>query len=185
MAPAVGEMETYSSRLCETLESRVSLERIVLPGKADGAPPRWWSLFVFFICAAVSVGLRHRGPDVVHGADMASWPLATVTILNRNRPALVLSGHGTDVIYPRRATLIGRLYALYLKLGARERRSLRRRCTECRRGNRQDRELVRADFPDHRRSRRHRLPDEPSGAQCLRQSCARSRCGLGICSRLV
>ena len=117
--PAVGGMEIYSARLCEALDAHISLTPIVLPGRTDGSPPGPLSLLAFGIRAFLAIAIRHRGTDVVHIADMASWPVAIAAIFTRRSPAVVLSAHGTDVTFPRRGTQMGRLYAHYLKLGAR------------------------------------------------------------------
>lgn len=117
--PAVGGMETYSLRLAETLEPHVRLTRIVLPGRADGSPPGALALMVFGVKTFLRVATRHRDTDVVHIADMASWPIALGARLSRKPPAIVLSAHGTDVTFPLRGGFVGKFYGMYLKLGAR------------------------------------------------------------------
>jgi glycosyltransferase involved in cell wall biosynthesis len=57
--------------------------------------------------------------DVVHGSDMAIWPLVWLAGLRRARARLVLSAHGTDVSFGTRAGVIAGAYAAYLRLGAR------------------------------------------------------------------
>lgn len=113
--PAVGGMETYSLRLSDHLDRHTDLTRIVLPGRANGQPPGAGALILFGLKAFAMRLLRHRDAGVIHVADMASWPLA----LAPGRAAVVLSAHGTDVAYPLRGTLLGRLYGAYLRLGAR------------------------------------------------------------------
>jgi glycosyltransferase involved in cell wall biosynthesis len=113
--PAVGGMETYALRLAEALEPLTRLTRIVLPGRANGQPPGPLALIAFGLGSFLALARHHRDADVIHIGDMASWPLALAV----RRPAVVLAAHGTDVAYPLRRTLRGRLYGAYLRLGAR------------------------------------------------------------------
>lgn len=115
--PAVGGMETYAHRLSGALAPSVALERIVLPGKANGAPPGVLALVGFGIRAFASLLVRHHDASIVHITDMASWPLALAARFGK--AGIVVSAHGTDVTYPRRGTWTGRMYATYLRLGAR------------------------------------------------------------------
>ena len=121
--PALGGMETYSVQLTRALEPRLPLEVIALPGRTGGAPPGTFALLGFALTAARRYAARTAPPAILHLGDMALWPLALLARLKRPRPAIVLSAHGTDVAYPRRRTLRGRLYGLYLRLGARLLRS--------------------------------------------------------------
>lgn len=117
-APAIGGMETYSLRLTEELRNYANVSVIALRGRDDGSPPSMLSLAAFpfrFITTWLSVG---RDADILHVGDMALWPFALVTKLMGKRPAIILSAHGTDVSYPRRGGLKGRLYGAYLKLGS-------------------------------------------------------------------
>jgi glycosyltransferase involved in cell wall biosynthesis len=50
---------------------------------------------------------------------MASWPLALAARLRSRRARIALSAHGTDVSFSLRGGVLGRLYGLYLALGAR------------------------------------------------------------------
>ncbi|RZW07914.1 MAG: glycosyltransferase [Rhodobacteraceae bacterium] len=113
--PAVGGMETYAIRLTEALRPRVDLTTIVLPGRDDGQPPGAIALFGFGTRSFFRIFFRHRDADVIHVADMASWPIALAA---SRKAAIVLSAHGTDVSYPRRGTFKGRAYGSYLRLGA-------------------------------------------------------------------
>ena len=117
--PAVGGMETYSIRLCESLSSSVLLTKVVLSGRPDGTPPSTLSLLGFGFRAFLAVVRHRRAADVVHIGDMASWPIALGASLAKSRPSVVLSAHGTDVSFPRRRTLAGKLYGAYLRLGSR------------------------------------------------------------------
>ena len=115
--PAVGGMETYCVELTKALGVRLPVEVVALPGRANGDPPGIAALAGFAFRAAARC-LRPQA-EVVHIADMASWPLAWLAALGRSSPAIVLSAHGTDVAFHRRNTVKGRLYGAYLRLGAR------------------------------------------------------------------
>lgn len=117
-APAMGGMETYSMRLSEELAKLAPVEVIALPGKADGQPPRAASLLRFPLTALRRILARREPVDVMHFADMALWPLGLFALLCHGKPRVVLSAHGTDVAYHRRATIRGRLYGAYLRLGS-------------------------------------------------------------------
>lgn len=117
--PAVGGMETYSVELTRELATRLPVETIALPGRADGSPPRVFSLVAFAASAAWRYLKMRRSPAVLHIGDMACWPLALLAWTSEPRPQIVLSAHGTDVSFPRRKTLKGSLYGFYLRLGAR------------------------------------------------------------------
>jgi glycosyltransferase involved in cell wall biosynthesis len=117
--PAMGGMETYSHRLAAALEAHAEVGRIVLPGRPDGAPPGTGRLLSFGLAAAAKLLGARRPADVVHVADMASWPLALVARLRAPRTRLALSAHGTDVSYPLQGGARGRLYGAWLRAGAR------------------------------------------------------------------
>lgn len=117
--PAMGGMETYSEMLSSRLRDHGEVEVFALPGHADGSTPRPWELVWFGVKTAVSLLVAGRPASVVHVADMASWPLAFVARLRRPSALRVLSAHGTDVSFPARGGLAGRLYGAYLRLGAR------------------------------------------------------------------
>ncbi len=52
-----------------------------------------------------------------------------------------------------------------------------------RRGHACDREIVGRNLQHHRRHRRHRLPDQPAGAECRRRGGPCRRCRQGLCRR--
>lgn len=112
--PAVGGMETYAVRLSDALREHGDLTVIALPGRTDGQPPSGVAIIGFGVRAFFRLLTRDRDADLIHIADMASWPVALA------RPGLpvVLSAHGTDVSYPLRDTLKARLYGFYLRLGS-------------------------------------------------------------------
>ncbi len=117
--PAVGGMETYSVRLAEALEAHAEVEVLALPGRTSGAPPSGLALIGWGL--RTSLRLLFRGPKagIVHVGDMAAWPLGWIAGLRARRTRTALSAHGTDVSYPRRGGIKGRLYGAYLRLGAR------------------------------------------------------------------
>lgn len=91
----------------------------MLPGHINGDVPTAGELLGFGLRAAFQLLFAHKPADVTHVADMASWPLALCAKLRSPRSTIVLSAHGTDVSYPARGGLKGRLYGTYLRLGAR------------------------------------------------------------------
>ncbi len=115
--PAVGGMETYCVELTNELESHTALRKVVLPGKEDGSPPSPTSL-IGFAARFIFRYLRSKPPRTLHIGDLASWPLALVTLLRSPRPNIVISVHGTDAGYAQRKHLKGKLYRAYLKAGA-------------------------------------------------------------------
>lgn len=117
--PAVGGMETYCAKLTEALGRHAAVRIVALPGRADGAPPGALALAAFGLATALRLLLRRGGATVVHVGDVAAWPLALCARLRAPRRPVVVSAHGTDIGYARRAGLKGRLYGLYLRLGAR------------------------------------------------------------------
>lgn len=114
----MGGMETYSKALAEALGKHLEVETVVLPGHKDGSVPTARELLGFGLRAAARLLVTRKRPDVTHVADMASWPLALVARLRCLGGRQVLSAHGTDVSYPLRGGLKGRLYGAYLRLGA-------------------------------------------------------------------
>ena len=112
--PAVGGMETYSVRLSEALKMFGKVKVYCLPGRKDGSTPTAASIVWFGISTAFRLLLARRSPNVVHVADMASWPLAFIASLRTRRVAL--SAHGTDVSLAHRGGLLGPLYNAYLYL---------------------------------------------------------------------
>lgn len=116
--PATGGMETYCVKLTEKLAEDQPIEVIALWGQAGGMPPGLLALLGFPFIVFASYLRRSKAPDILHLGDMAVWPLALPALLWRGT-AIVVSAHGTDVSYPRRGGLRGRLYGAYLRLGSR------------------------------------------------------------------
>lgn len=112
-------METYSAELAGVFETLfaadIRLQLATLPGRGDGRPPAAPALLWFGVRAAVRV-LAGPRRDVVHGGDMALWPLAALARVRG--AAVVLSAHGTDVGFARRRGIASVLYRGYLRLGA-------------------------------------------------------------------
>lgn len=115
----MGGMETYSKRLSDELDGVTNIRRIVLEGHDDGSVPKVSELIGFAATTAFKLIFGRGSFDVIHVADMASWPLALLGRLRYPRSRVVISSHGTDVSYPRRGGVKGNLYGAYLKLGAR------------------------------------------------------------------
>lgn len=116
--PAVGGMETYSVKLSEALRNSMEVDVWALPGKEDGSPPSSLALLGFGLRSTVRLVLTRNAGGIVHVADMASWPLAFMARLRSRKWATFLSAHGTDVSYPLRGGIRGKLYGAYLRLGA-------------------------------------------------------------------
>ncbi|MFT6169896.1 MAG: glycosyltransferase involved in cell wall biosynthesis [Celeribacter sp.] len=117
--PAIGGMETYSKRLHDGLQRDFDVTLLACEGQADGSPPRVPKLLGFGLKSFWQLFQTRTPPDVVHIGDMASWPLALGVKFKRWPSQIVISAHGTDVSYPRRGGLKGKLYGAYLHLGHR------------------------------------------------------------------
>jgi glycosyltransferase involved in cell wall biosynthesis len=112
-------METYSLKLATALQQHAPVEVISLPGREDGSPPATMALLAFGLRAAMKLVAARKPCGTVHVADMASWPIALAARMRSRSWRLALSAHGTDVSYPSRGGIKGRLYGAYLRLGAR------------------------------------------------------------------
>lgn len=116
--PAVGGMETYCERLSEELARLHPIDVIALPGRSDGSPPSVLSLLLFPVTVAGRLFTQKHPPNIVHLGDMAIWPLAFLALAFFPKSRVILSAHGTDVAFGARGGIKGRLYSLYLSLGA-------------------------------------------------------------------
>ena len=114
-APATGGMETFCLRLTEALTRSQPVETIALAGRENGMPPSALSLMLFPFTVIARILKRQAPAQIVHLGDMAIWPLG---LLFGRGSRLVISAHGTDVAYHRRAGVTGALYGAYLRLGA-------------------------------------------------------------------
>lgn len=115
--PAIGGMETYCVRLTEELSKTRDIELVTLKGKEDGSVPSVISLLQFAYRAASNLMVAQR--RIAHFGDMSIWPLALIARLRSRGVKIFISAHGTDVSYPNRGGVLGVLYGLYLKSGAR------------------------------------------------------------------
>lgn len=115
--PAVGGMETYSVRLSEELARKADIEVVALNGRPDGRPPSAISLFLFGLKTALLALRTAPKFEVLHGGDMAMWPIVCLGRMRNRRASAALSAHGTDVAFALRKTPFGRLYRLYLRVG--------------------------------------------------------------------
>jgi glycosyltransferase involved in cell wall biosynthesis len=116
--PAMGGMETYCFKLVEELRKRHVIETIALPGNADGSVPGLLRMALFGLKTTRRILLGPALPDLLHVGDMASWPFALLARLRRPSSRIVISAHGTDVSYGRRAGWRGRAYRTYLRVGS-------------------------------------------------------------------
>ncbi len=110
-------METYAVELSRELAREAEVTVHALPGRADGAAPGAGAILGFGLRTGWRL-LRGQGHDVIHGADMAIWPLALFARLRAPRARVVLSAHGTDVSFAERPGIRAWLYRVYLRLGA-------------------------------------------------------------------
>lgn len=117
--PAIGGMETYCVELARALEPHVNLTLIAQPGRKNGAPPRGVALVGFAFRVLFHLMRRRQSYDVIHGADMAIWPLIYIASLRLKTTVTVLSAHGTDVALASRKGGIAFLYRRYLRCGGR------------------------------------------------------------------
>lgn len=117
--PAVGGMETYCHELTSELAGHVELTVRALPGRPNGLAPSGLAILGFGLRIFAYLCLRARSFDVIHVADMASWPLALAGRLCSQRTLVVLSANGTDVAFRRRPGFLPFLYGAYLRAGSR------------------------------------------------------------------
>lgn len=117
-APAMGGMETYCIRLTGELGKTHRLDIIALPGKPDGDVPSPGAMIGFGLKTAVRL-LFAKPVKIVHLGDVAIWPLGWIASLRHPKSRIILSAHGSDLNYATKDTLLGRLYAAYVKAGTR------------------------------------------------------------------
>lgn len=115
----MGGMETYARALTEELGTTMDVRLTVLPGRPDGRVPAIPALIGFGLRAACGIVFTRRTPEIVHVADMASWPLAFCARLRYPGARIILSAHGTDVSFGVRRGVKASVYRGYLRLGAR------------------------------------------------------------------
>lgn len=116
--PAMGGMETYCFKLVEQLRRRRHVELLALPGRGDGSVPNISQLLRFALVTTYRLLFGRPLPDLIHVADMASWPFGFIARVRHSSIRIMLSAHGTDVSYGRRGGWRGRIYRIYLRLGA-------------------------------------------------------------------
>jgi glycosyltransferase involved in cell wall biosynthesis len=113
--PAMGGMETYCVRLTQEMTKTHRLDIIALPGKPDGAVPSPLALLWFGIKTALRL-LFVRKSDIVHGGDMAIWPLLWIARLRHPSSKIILSAHGSDLNFATGMGVLAKAYAAYLWL---------------------------------------------------------------------
>ena len=121
----MGGMETYCVELVRELEYRHQVTLSALPGRDDGGAPTGLALIGFGLKNAWRLLMHGGGYDVIHGGDMAVWPLVFMARLRSGRAGVALSAHGTDVAYAGRPGFLPKLYRLYMRVGARALRGAR------------------------------------------------------------
>jgi glycosyltransferase involved in cell wall biosynthesis len=115
--PAIGGMETYSFKIAEGLRERGPVEIISLPGMASGRAPGALALVVFGCTTALRL-LVARETEVVHVADLASWPFAWIASIRHPWSRIVISAHGSDLSFADRPGWRSKLYRAYVRFGA-------------------------------------------------------------------
>jgi len=115
--PAIGGMEVYARALVRELETRADVDLRALPGRSDGKRPSAFAMLVFGIATAIDIILKGTDADIVHGGDLAMWPLVFIATLRRRGIRAVLSAHGSDISLGFKRGIAAKLYAYYLKLG--------------------------------------------------------------------
>lgn len=115
--PAIGGMEAYCRELVRELQSRADVDLRVLPGRGDGKRPSALAMIAFGFSTAFDLLLKGTNADVVHGGDLAMWPLVFIAVLRRRAIRPVLSAHGSDISLAFKSGVRAKLYALYLKVG--------------------------------------------------------------------
>lgn len=115
--PAVGGMEVYCHELVRELQQRADVELRALPGRSSGKRPSAFAMLAFGLSTAFEIMLKGTKADVVHGGDLAMWPLVFIAALRRRSIRPALSAHGSDIALAYKRGIAANLYALYLKLG--------------------------------------------------------------------
>lgn len=80
-APASGGIETYSTRLTESLARHEPVETITLKGRDNAMPPTALARLLFPFPGIVACLRRTMPPRIVHLGDMAPWPLGVLVPL--------------------------------------------------------------------------------------------------------
>ncbi len=123
-SPAVGGMETYCVELTKSLKSLVNLRVEKLPGRVTGAPPSFFAIVMFGMATAFRIIFSSNRYDVLHGSDIAVWPLVYFGAIKSPNATLVLSAHGTDISLASKQGIAAAIYKQYVRLGA----TLMKRC---------------------------------------------------------
>lgn len=112
-------METYSAEMVRELRALGhEVDLLHLPGKPNGDAPGPFRLIAFGLKTTLRLIFRRCGWDVVHGGDMAVWPLVWLAA-RRSGARPFLTAHGTDVSFATGGQALRRAYRAYLALGRR------------------------------------------------------------------
>lgn len=112
--PAIGGMESYSVELAASLDAHFDVDRRVLPGREDGAPPGLLAYGAFVLKAMVLCLLRGRQYPFVVFADVLLFPAALVHALVAPRACRAVVVYGLDLVYGTRPGLLPKFYRLFL-----------------------------------------------------------------------
>lgn len=112
-------METYSLELTRELGALCRLETLTLPGKKDGGSPSALALTGFLIWASLQIWRTRRQYDVIHLGDCVLHILGWWAKRVSPASTIVVTVHGLDIIFGRRAGIAARIYDWYLRLVSR------------------------------------------------------------------
>lgn len=107
-------METYSVELVAALERDFEVTRLVLPGRADGRPPRLLNYGLFLLKAMLYCLLFGRRFSHLVLGDLILFPAAILCRFVRQDQRRVVVVYGLDLVYGRRHGLLPKCYSLYL-----------------------------------------------------------------------
>ncbi len=113
--PSIGGMETYSLEFAAAAGGLCDLTIIPMSGRKDGRPPGGLPILWFGVRTAMSRLLSNERFDVVHGGDLALWPLLWVSTLRAGNPKATIAVHGSDIAFALKRKWTSGLYKAYLK----------------------------------------------------------------------
>lgn len=114
--PAVGGMENYSYQLTNELAKLTNLDILHLTGRSGGRPPTALSLLLFFFRSFYYLTKHRKRYDIVHFGDLVLTPLAWFDFLLMRSRKRVVTVHGLDIIYGRRAGFLPSIYRGFMFL---------------------------------------------------------------------
>ncbi len=122
--PAIGGIEKYSVEVTKSLKQRVDLEVLSLKGRSDGRPPDLIKLFLFLYQCSILIIRRRNKFDVVHFSDLVLFPLAWLHWMISSKNARIITVHGLDMLYGRRAGIAPGIYRHFMKWAVNNRHTI-------------------------------------------------------------